>query len=286
MVVMIGTMTMTNPVVVITEYLPQNNPISEKNNEMFYETTMNLVFALNSSDSAKIAELAKYEEVFFEPFFQWIEQEDWTVKDCQLYPYSEDKAYVYIQVESSGLESAFPKGKNDIVATLEFNSVGEVVLTQIQPKSWFDQHMTVLKSEGAQLIENLHQFEIYNGFTDAETIPKPQVAAFCINEEYEDRTKSGEMGIKDIYIKPEWVEYAAQRYFGLENFSYTFDELLYDEEKKLYIYSPENKGKPKSNIIGVEEFPDMTEITVQIYEDPLQMVLDKTVIYTLKKDRG
>ena len=286
LIFIIGMVTMTNPVITVAEYIPASNVIGEGVNQSFQQAAMELTFALNHSDSEELAALTTYREPHFAPFFQWIEEESWTVTNCQLYTDSEEIAYVYITVKSNHDEGAFSVGNHELVATLQQSKTGQVVLTQIQPKQWFDQHMTVVKNEPSQLIENLHQFDIYNGFTDVSTIPKTQIAAFCINEEYEDRMKSGELEQGEYYIKPEWLAYSAQRYFGIEDFSYTFDDSLYDYEKDLYIYSPSKKEEPKSRIIAVEESSTGTEITAQIYSDPLQMVLDKTVTYTLKKDRG
>lgn len=284
-VLLIGVVTTTNPVLDINEYVPKNFPVSKAVYNAYQSSAMKLVSAIDNGDLEMMAQLANTTDPYYIPLYSWMKETDMYVDNCRLFTQDDGLAYCYLDVVSQANTTVLQQGKNQLVAVLQRDS-GQVTLKQLQPKQWFDCYMLVEDTEPVQLIRNLHSFDIYTGFGTGKEVRNAQIAAFCINEEYLDRTKSGELSPDDVYIKPEWVQYAAKRYFGLDGFSYTFDETLYDAEKQLYIYNPNQKSKPNATIVKVDEQSGEVVITAQIYKDPLQMVLDKTVTYILLKDRG
>ncbi len=286
-VFLIGIVTATNPIIKLNEYIPHSEPASPQATADVHSSALQLTLALSNSDISMLAELSQTNEPYYLPFYSWVTQSRLTVKSCTAYMQSEQLAYVYLNVSSGSENSVLAAGDNKLVAVFERTALdGSPVLRTLQPQQWFDNHMLVEKTEPVQLIENLHSFDIYPGDMSLHDIPRSMIAAFCINEEYLDRTKSGELSPKDAYIKPEWLAYSAKRYFGIENFSYTFDESMYDAAKDRYIYDSERRMQARSSVVMVTEEAGFATVTAQIYKDPLNMILDKTVQYKLKKDRG
>lgn len=143
-----------------------------------------------------------------------------------------------------------------------------------------------LNKEAIALIENLHRFGIIDPFTDPEFLPKPAIIAFCIDDVHTDLVRQNKLSPIEKYIDMKYIEEDAERYFNLDGFSYTFDEELFDKNKQKYIYEKDRGNSDKTDIVNVESIDGKTVITAQTYLDTLHTIVDKTVIYTLYKDRN
>ena len=151
-------------------------------------------------------------------------------------------------------------------------------MTSLQEESIFAATKTVKDDEAVRFVRNLHRF----GIVDKESnIPDWSIAALCISEEYYDRVKSGEISDDTICIPEEWVQSAAKTYFGKENFSYTLDTEMYDEDLDCYIYLPDREDPANAEVITCEKQGNGYRITANLYRDPLKLLPQATITYYL-----
>ena len=160
------------------------------------------------------------------------------------------------------------------------NLYGEVKVSRLRTEQNFSSLMSVEECEAVRFVRNLHRFGIVSG---EKELSEWAVAGLCISEEYHDRVKSGEISADTTELPAEWVEHAAKTYFGLDDFSYTEDEEMYDEFRGCYLVDHEREDPANAEVIACELDGDNATVTAKLYRDPLRLLPKATVSYQLKK---
>ncbi|MEG1875751.1 MAG: hypothetical protein RR185_09325, partial [Angelakisella sp.] len=232
-----------------------------------------LAAALSSGDVRGLLQRSRSRDEYYVGLYDWLAQSPMAIAGYKLYPQSEEVAYCYLKTTSHAEYTAVMTRVN-----------GSVRLDAVYLSDIFEASMSIpTENEPVRFVKNLHRFGIRTGFSQVADIPLPSIAALCIDEEYRDRVKSGELAPEERYLPPEWIAQAARDYFGLENFSYTFDEELYDSARGQYIYDANRGERCEAAIVAQWEQDGVAYVTAQFYTDPLHMTVDKTITYSLRK---
>lgn len=281
-IVFIGITLTTNPVLSAENYYsPSAVKISEDMSNMLEHKTKTLSVSLEKQDITKIASLSGIDVQVADIAIGAIGSQQYDFVKYQIYPQSEKQCYSYLYFEDDVC----------LVAVWEWSDrAGDFILSKLFPSKTFEntallERGSAQNSDAVELIEKLNSFGIVDPFTDPELIPKSTIAAFCIDDVYTDLTRKDELSKDDVYIDASYIADDAKRYFRIDNFSYTFDEEMYDQGKHKYIYEEGRGTKDIADIVDVENEGSKTIITVQTYLDALHTIVDKTVVYTLYKDR-
>ncbi len=279
-ILFIGVITASNPVVHAEHYYyPNAINISEHIQNQLITQTQLLINILENKDSNALAKLSNIDNSTASLQLNPLMEYDYTFVKYKIYPQSEKLSHTYIYF------------KNDIclVGIFERNDSETFILKKLYDISTFEKSQIVKRDnfndDAVLLIKNLHKFGIIDPSNNIEKISKPAITGFCIEDARTDLIKQGKLLPDDIYIESKYIEQDAKRYFDIDNFSYTFDEELFDNKKQMYIYDKNRGGNTRADIINIEQKESRTIITAQTYKDSLHTTVDKTVIYTLYKDR-
>ncbi len=259
--------TQTNPVAAYEGYIPRGITVNDTTLKQYEELTKELSYALSSADEEKLLTLTHYNEPFYLDIYSKLEAIP--VTHYKLYPQSEELVYAYLRCKDGA----------EYVAELT-DLYGEVKISRLRAEKNFSSLMSVETTEAVRFVSNLHRFGIVGG---EKELSKWAVAGLCISEEYHDRVKSGEISAESTELPAEWVEQAAKTYFGLENFSYTEDEEMYDELSGCYLVDHEREDPANAEVIDCKLDGDNATVTAKLYRDPLRLLPKATVSYQLRK---
>ncbi|MEG1943700.1 MAG: M56 family metallopeptidase, partial [Angelakisella sp.] len=208
LVLAVGLVTSTNPVVVAHGYAPVRHSVSKDAESRFVQAVPRLTDALTQGDTRVLMTLCGTTDAYYASLYAPLEKAPIVVTEYKLYPQSDELCYCYLHTEEGGEYTAVFTQRD-----------GNVRLTTLTRGDAFEAAMAVDSScEQVRFIKNLHRFGITTGFAEPQTLPRPAVAALCIDEEYHDRVKSGEIPPETKYLPPEWIAKAAQDYFGIADF--------------------------------------------------------------------
>ncbi|MEG2087755.1 MAG: M56 family metallopeptidase [Angelakisella sp.] len=271
-VLLVGLVTSTNPVVLADGYIPARHAVSAQAANRFEQAVPALTAALEQGSPRKLLALTTRSDPYYLSLYQELQQSPIVVQEYKLYPQSDTLCYCYLRTAD----------QREYTAVLT-QQAGAVLLERLTPSQTFEATMGVEPTEQVRFVKNLHRFGITTGFAQPQTLPRPAVASLCIDEEYRDRVKNGELAPEEHYLPPAWVAQAAQDYFGLENFSYTFDDELYDSTRQCYRYDPDRGVRIEAAVVAQRPEGEFTLVTAQFYRDPLHLLVEKTITYRLRK---
>lgn len=264
-----GLLTTTNPIPSYKGFQPTGQEIDSRILQNFEEHTRLICEALSEGNADVLLDNTVFQDPYYAEQYAFFRNNPISVLSYRLFPQNEQLAYAYLRCTDG----------RKYVMSMEINE-GELQVISLQPERSFASVMTVEDNEAIRFVRNLHRFGISGG--ERELSPA-SVAALCVDEEYRDRVKKGELLPQENLLPAEWVEIAAERYFGLKNFSYTFDEELYDAEKNCYIYDSEREAPINAEIVSFEEKGDNCIVVAELYSDPLRLIPKATISYQLMK---
>lgn len=281
-IVLIGLTLTTNPVVSAKDYFsPKAVDATPATKKLLENKTNALIDALEKQDMSTLAALSSTDVSIADITLGPLKTNQYDFLKYQIYPQGETLSYSYLYFEQDIC----------LVALWELDpQADDFVLTKLYDSKTFENAVLVKRNQTTNedaiaLIENLHRFGIIDPFTDTEHIPKSAIAGFCIDDVRTDLVRQKKLAPDEKYLEMDDIAADAKRYFNIDNFSYTFDERLFDKNKQKYIYEKNRGGMNNTDIVNVEEDDGKTIITAQTYLDSLHTIVDKTVIYTLLKDR-
>ena len=264
-----GLLTTTNPLPSYKGFQPTGQEIDSRILQNFEEHTRLICEALSEGNADVLLDNTVFQDPYYAEQYAFLRNNPLPVLSYRLFPQNEQLAYAYLRCADG----------RKYVMSMEINE-GELQVISLQPERSFASVMTVEDNEAIRFVRNLHRFGISGG--ERELSPA-SVAALCVDEEYRDRVKKGELLPQENLLPAEWVEIAAERYFGLKNFSYTFDEELYDAAKNCYIYDSEREAPINAEIVSFEEKGDNCIVVAELYSDPLRLIPKATISYQLMK---
>ena len=259
--------TQTNPVAAYTGYIPHGIKLDDATLIQYEQLTKELSYALSSADEKTLLTLTHYNEPFYMDVYSHLDTIP--VTHYKLYPQNEELVYAYLRCKNGW----------EYVAELT-NLYGEVKVSRLRTEQNFSSLMSVEECEAVRFVRNLHRFGIVSS---EKKLSEWAVAGLCISEEYHDRVKSGEISADTTELPSEWVEHAAKTYFGLDDFSYTEDEEMYDELSGCYLVDHEREDPANAEVIACELDGDNATVTAKLYRDPLRLLPKATISYQLKK---
>jgi len=259
----------TNPVAAYDGYIPSAKVIDKALYAQYEDVAHELCNSLAEGDVEQLLALSRYDEPYYLGSYALLAEEPLAVTHYRLYPQSEQLVYAYLLCADN----------NQFVAQLTQNDEG-VKLLSLQPERTFAASQRVAETEPVRFVRNLHRFGIVGG----DKAPSDwSVAGFCISEEHHDRVKRGEIPADTVLIPEAWVQSAAKVYFGREDFSYTLDEEMYDEEQGCYLFDPQREDPANAQVLICEMNGDQATVTAKLYRDPLKLFAKATIRYQLQK---
>lgn len=267
LLILTALVTQTNPVAAYNGYIPRGITIDETKFQQYEQLTKDLSQALSDANADDLLTLTHYNEPFYLDIYSSLQAIP--ITHYKLYPQSEDLVYAYLRCENGA----------EYVAELK-NLYGEIKISRLRAEKNFSSLMSVEESEAVRFVQNLHRFGIIG---DKEKLSNWSVAGLCISEEYHDRVKSGEIPAETTEIPAEWVQQAAKTYFGLENFSYTEDEEMYNSENDTYFVDSQREDPAIAEVISCELDGDNAAVVAKLYRDPLRLFVKSTISYQLTK---
>ncbi len=259
--------TTTNPIAAYDGYIPAETTLSAELFSAYEAATRVLCDSLSAGNVDTLLNMSRYNDTYYQDIYSVLAQEPLPVTHYRLYPQNERLVYAYLLCED----------KREYVAQLREKD-NEILVISLQDESSFASTHTVRDNEAVRFVRNLHRFGIV---CNEAALSDWSIAALCISEEHYDRVKSGEISEDTVYLPEDWVNSAAETYFGRKDFSYTLDEEMYDADLQSYIYLPEREDPANAEVLSCEENNGAYTVTARLYRDPLKLLPQATITYQL-----